>query len=350
MPLASQLATKTILGLALSFSVQSLASDATSIPSTNSSAEKIPASLLQLGFKGQYYSPFAFVVDKKQRTLTVWEQTDSSYTKVAEFPADLGKNNGEKKSSGDAKTPEGIYFLNSMLEGNGLDFEKYGKRAFVTNYPNFFDQREGKTGSGIWLHAVPDSVPLTRGSKGCVVVRNDAILNLTQYIKLAKTPLLIHEEVDYASLAALKEKQQKISVMIEEWRTAWEKKDIENYIKNYGSEFHSMRMNREQWKRYKTKLNETYQSLNIKLSKPVAYAYKGKAVVRFLQAYTSDQHSDFGEKVLYLGQENGTYKIIGEEWIEETSALAKQEIDTTTTALSSCIDRDKCPATETKHN
>jgi hypothetical protein len=81
-------------------------------------------------------------------------------------------------------------------------------------------------------------------------------------------------------------------------------------------------------------LNERYKSIAVKISKPLIFAYKGRAVVRFLQEYTSDQHTDFGEKVLYLHKGTKGYQIVGETWALESSQLAKQEIEAATTAVS----------------
>lgn len=64
------------------------------------------------------------------------------------------------------------------------------------------------------------------------------------------------------------------------------------------------------------------------------FAYKNYAIARFLQSYRSDQHEDFGEKLIYLVKRGDSYKIIGEEWQSETDELAKSEIVTPSQAAS----------------
>jgi len=287
----------------------------------------LPAALLQIPFSSNFYSPYAFVVDKSARRLTVWQQSNEGLKEIAHFPADLGKNSGEKTSQGDHKTPEGIYFLQERREGPGLDFSLYGKRAFTTDYPNFFDRLDGKTGGGIWLHAVPDSVPLTRGSRGCVVVRNDVILDISQYVKLGRTPILIQDKVQTVSAKELTRAQTEVSQWLETWRAAWESKDINRYIENYASDFRSMHMNKQQWRNYKKRLAQAYKSIAVRLSKPVIFTERAHAIVRVLQEYTSEKHSDVGEKVLYLRKTDAGYRIVGEIWAEESSDLARQEIE-----------------------
>jgi murein L,D-transpeptidase YafK len=297
-----------------------------------SQSEAVPASLMQLPPASKYYSAYAFVVDKSARTLAVWQQTGTGLKKVAEVPADMGRNAGDKVVRGDAKTPEGIYFLQTRLDNPQLDYHVYGKRAFTSDYPNFFDRREGKTGNGIWLHAVPDEVALTRGSSGCVVVRNDVILDLTKYVRLGRTPILIENKTQLASQEDVAKASGDLQKWIEQWRVAWESKDMDHYIQAYSDDFRSQHMNKAQWKAFKTRLGEQYKRITVTLSKPTILTDRDRAIVRFLQQYTSDQHADFGEKVLYLRKEPAGYRIVGEQWTEETSQVAREEIEATTHA------------------
>src|SRR3712207_1159794 len=50
--------------------------------------ENVPTGLIQLPVSSNYYSPYAFVVDKAARTLSVWQQTPTGLKKVVSFPAD----------------------------------------------------------------------------------------------------------------------------------------------------------------------------------------------------------------------------------------------------------------------
>jgi len=273
----------------------------------------VPAGLIQLG-TGSYYSPYAIVVDKKARTLTLWKQSDKTLEKVVEFPSDIGKQAGNKSKLNDHRTPEGIYFTLKMIEGPGLNFDLYGKRAYTLDYPNLFDQREGKTGSGIWLHAIPENQTLARGSRGCVVVRNESILALGKYISPERTPVLIYESVPYQSAEEKLVKDKEIETWLAKWIDAWKKKDIESYIGFYSPTFHSMKMNREKWKIYKDALNKKYEKIDINLYSPIIFEHNNGYVVRGLQAYHSDGLEDFGEKTIYIQKETDGLKIIGEQW------------------------------------
>lgn len=305
-----------------------------------------PSGLIQVPDNSQYYSPYSFLVDKAARTLSVWRQTPQGPERIAQFPADLGKNTGDKRFSGDHKTPEGIYFLKERLEGKQIDFNLYGRRAFTTDYPNFFDKMEGKTGYGIWLHAVPDEVPLTRGSRGCVVVRNNVILDISQYVRLGRTPILIQGETRLKPKSEMEALRARLNQWLEDWRVAWEKKDLDTYIGKYAENFRSMRMNRGQWRAYKAGLNEKYRSIAVRLSRPAIYLDGKQIVARFLQEYTSDRHSDFGEKILYMVKQDDDFKIVGETWTVETSQVARAEIEATTrTKAAACANANECVQT-----
>ena len=171
---------------------------------------------------------------------------------------------------------------------------------------------------------------LTRGSRGCVVVRNNVILDLTQYVTLGRTPILIQNKTERLPPAELGRVTADLSTWLEQWRSAWERKDLNAYIAFYGDDFKSMKMNREKWRKHKENLNAMYKEIQVKLSKPAILADRNRAVVRFLQEYVSDKKSDFGEKVLYLKRDGSNYRIVGEQWTEETSQIARAEIESTT--------------------
>lgn len=275
----------------------------------------VPSGLIQLG-NGSYYNPFAIVVDKKARILTVWKQSDdSSLEKIAEFPSDIGKQMGNKSKLGDHRTPEGIYFIQKMFEGAGLPFDKYGKRAFTLDYPNLFDQRAGKTGSGIWIHAIPDTETLERGSRGCVVVRNDAIIDLSKFITIGdKTPVLIYDQIPYQTQDDKKKLNSEIETTLAQWLEAWKSEKIEDYMKFYSDNFYALKMNKAKWQQYKTDLAAKYDDIQISLYSPIVLEHSKGYIVRALQSYRSSLFEDFGEKVLYLEKTENGLKIVGEQW------------------------------------
>ncbi|WP_374078599.1 murein L,D-transpeptidase family protein [Bdellovibrio bacteriovorus] len=316
-----------LTGCALSFlSLPTLAGPAV-VPNSQSEMDLLPASLLQIS-ETEAFSRYVFLVDKEQRKLTVFERNGEKIKKVEEYPADIGKMGGNKTKRDDHKTPEGIYFLEQRLSQPKIPFSLYGALAFTTNYPNLFDQREKKTGSGIWLHAIPDSVPLTRGSRGCVVVRNDVIKKLADYIKLRETPILIFDHVNYLPKEDHEKRRVELNTFIEGWRQAWENQDIEKYMGFYDQDFKAPGFNYKSWKNHKANLKSKYEFIKVHLSQPYIVQHNEQLLVKTLQRYESDKHVDYGVKTIYALKSGDTYKIIREEWTpfnqkEVTAAIAR---------------------------
>jgi murein L,D-transpeptidase YafK len=293
----------------------------------------LPASLLQIS-ETDAFSKYVLLVDKNQRKLTVFERNGEQIRKVDEYPADIGKSDGNKSKNGDFKTPEGIYFLKQRLSQPSIPFNLYGALAFTTNYPNTFDQRENKTGSGIWLHAIPDSVPLTRGSRGCVVVRNEVIKKLDDLIKLGETPLLIFNSVNYLSPAEHEKKRKSLNSFIENWRQSWEKSDIEQYMSFYDTDFKAPGHNYTSWRNHKAYLKKVYGQVKVHLSQPYIVQHNDQLLIKTLQRYESDRHVDHGVKTIYALKAGDSYKIIREEWgpfneKEVSAAIARETAMTT---------------------
>lgn len=316
-----------LAGCALTFI--SLPSLAENIAVSKSPQDNFPAPLLQIS-ETDAFSRYVLLVDKEQRKLTVFERDGENIKKVEEYPADIGKKGGNKTKRDDHRTPEGIYFLEKRLAQPKIPFSLYGNMAFTTNYPNLFDQREKKTGSGIWLHAIPDTVPLTRGSRGCVVVRNEVIKKLDDYIKLRETPILIFDQVNYISKEEHEKRRQEMTNFIEDWRKAWENNDIEKYMSFYDKDFKAPGFKFESWKKHKEDLKSKYEYVKVHLSQPYIVQHNDQLLIKTLQRYESNMHVDYGVKTIYALKSGDTFKIIREEWApfnqkDVSAAIAREQ-------------------------
>lgn len=282
----------------------------------------LPAPLLSMNTNSGAFSQYAFLADKKDRTLTVWKASGDSLELMGAWPTDIGRRDGDKAVQGDHRTPEGVYFFQEAYESSQLDFNLYGVRAFTMDYPNYFDRLEKKTGSGIWLHAIPDTVSLFRGSRGCVVVRNKVIEELAKYIDLKRTPIVVVNKVDYLEPKKWQETREALKAWLESWRKSWGNKDLEAYMAQYSDRFSGNGMTKSQWRAYKKSLNEKYQFIDVKVEDVQIFNQGHKIVFRFLQTYKSDQKEDFGRKTLYAQKVDDHYEIVGETWEPDTSLTA----------------------------
>ncbi len=281
-----------------------------------------PADLVQISTTDAF-SPYVLLVDKSERKIHVYQNDNQSIKRIQTFPADIGKLDGNKQKRDDSRTPEGIYFLEKQLNPPEIPFDQYGELAFTTNYPNYFDVTDGKTGSGIWLHAIPDTVPLTRGSRGCVVVRNDSIKELQKYIRLGETPILIFDKVEYASKDRHEIRQKEVSAFIESWRQSWESQSVEDYMSYYSTNFKGSGMTYNQWRRHKSKLTKNYNTISVQFDQPYILLNRDQLVFKTLQTYESDKHRDYGIKTIYARKTGDSYKIINEEWVASSNTGKK---------------------------
>lgn len=310
-------------------SVQCAASEVTQSDQKPDPVEQVPAegqfphALLSLTSETGTFSQFAFLVDKATRTLTVWRNEKDKVKLVGAWPTDIGRQDGDKFMEGDHKTPEGIYFFQEKMDGAKVDFNQYGVRIFTMDYPNYFDKLEKKTGSGIWLHAIPDSKSLLRGSRGCVVVRNKVIEELAQYIELKRTPIVVVNQVQYLTEGQWLEQRQRFSQWLEDWRLTWMGKDLEKYMAQYSERFRSNGMNKARWREYKKSLGDRYKFIDVSLKDVQIFNHGSKIVLRFLQDYKSDMKEDFGAKMLYALKNGDRYEIVGENWAPIRLPVAK---------------------------
>jgi len=296
------------LGLCLSFALNANAQT----NNQNNSAAIFPSEILQISDHDKIKAT-VLTADKAKRVLKFYSP-DKSLSEAEIFEIDIGKNNGNKTKRDDKKTPEGIYLLQKKMTPPEIPFDLYGSLAFTTDYPNVFDKFENKTGSGIWLHSVPDTVPLNRGSKGCVVLRNDVIQKISSAISLNKSYLIINDKTTMIDQKTHQEKSNQINQWIETWKTTWESQNLNQYINLYSDEFSAPGFNKQTWLKHKEKLKGIYKDIKIEMSKPSIFHIKNQYLVKFLQNYSSDTHKDTGIKTLYLIEHSKGLKIIREEW------------------------------------
>lgn len=275
-----------------------------------------PSSIIELS-ASNHRQGTAFVVSKSQRKLAVWSIENNNLKMLSSIDVDIGKGIGKKLKRGDLKTPEGVYFLVSKKTPPEIPFNTYGDIAFTTNYPNYFDLLDGKTGDGIWLHAVPDTTSLNRGSKGCVVVRNDSIKELELFIKLRHTSLIITDDEQEISDETREQLKLKVKTFLENWRISWEKQDMPSFLNFYSDKFNGYGMNYKQWSKFKTRLSLKNKNTQIEQKDFNILRYKNQFVVLFSQGFKSSALTDEGDKILYLSEDENNLKILSEEFLKE---------------------------------
>ena len=134
---------------------------------------------------------YLILVEKKLQRLSVLEYTDALRI-AAVFPCATGENTGQKKSSGDAKTPEGVYFITRIYHDDKITI--FGDRAFHLDYPNIFDKEAGRNGDGIYIHGTNRKLT-PNSTNGCITLTNSDLSALTDYLTQVVTPVVIVNEL-----------------------------------------------------------------------------------------------------------------------------------------------------------
>ena len=290
--------------------------------------EFFPSNILMMD---QKFAHHVILVEKATHKLHLFENSGTSPKLVKTYSTATGKFKGDKSINGDHKTPEGIYSINDflskeeLLRRHGKYAEIYGAGAFPMDYPNFIDEREGKTGGGIWLHSTHDDNRISKGldSKGCVVLQNADLRDISQYIEIERTPIIVVQDALYLTKTTWDRNRTDISQAVTKWSNAWKAKDFDTYISSYDSErFHDRsKGSYSSYKNYKKAVFSRVDKPNIKLEFISIMSNLEYAVVLLEQNYQSSVINDIGKKTLYLKKDaNYEWKIVGELWSKTESS------------------------------
>jgi len=220
---------KTLLRYYILISVLLLLLPAAALANLFPRSEKIPDSILTLA------SGYVIVVDKQYQRMYVFHK-NGYFSKVFEAPCSTGKKPGAKQVSGDAKTPNGIFFATKVLRNPGPS-ETYGSFAFPLDYPTLADKKAGRNGNNIWIHGTTKKL-LPSQSNGCVVLSDSDLQRLTNIIFFNKTPVVIAESINWVSPNKVSPAKDELERILMSWNKALTEGDIKNIDSLYlqGSE------------------------------------------------------------------------------------------------------------------
>ncbi|MBK8072139.1 MAG: L,D-transpeptidase family protein [Ramlibacter sp.] len=150
----------------------------------------------------------------------------------------MGKAGVGKTVEGDQRTPLGLYFITSSLDPKSLK-DLYGSGALPINYPNAFDVRRGKTGSGIWLHGTPSSqfsrAPLA--TDGCIAVANPDLDRIIRTVEIRTTPVLIDKNLTWVTDQSLAAERKAFEALLRSWAVAKSAGEHARLLTYYAADF-----------------------------------------------------------------------------------------------------------------
>ncbi|MES2786495.1 MAG: L,D-transpeptidase family protein [Pseudomonadota bacterium] len=206
--------------------------------------DAIPAQFLQLSSQNRH----AIAIDTSRARLYLFENTLSGLKLLADYYISVGKSGVDKSLEGDLRTPLGVYFVTSNLDPKSLkDF--YGAGALPINYPNPYDARMGRTGSGIWLHGSPPS-QFSRAPKatdGCVVLANPDLQRVIRTVAVRTTPVVIASSLTWVSQQKILPQSQKFADVLQAWRAAKTSGDAARLLSFYSTDFNGNGKSLAEW-------------------------------------------------------------------------------------------------------
>lgn len=258
---------------------------------------------------------YALVVDTSHSTLFVYENVAGEPRYVTDFYITIGKLGTEKFSSGDQRTPIGVYFVKAELPKKRLA-DMYGNGAYPLSYPNEWDRRNKRSGSGIWLHGTPSGTYSRppRASNGCVVLANDDLNKLATYLQVGITPVIITNQMDWNNEQDQIERASLLQE-VEQWRKDWASLNTGAYLKHYAHNFSSNNIDYPAWAKQKQLVNSAKSWVKVNLSNLSMFTYPEQpnmVVVNFEQDYGSNNLSNRMKKRQYWIKQNNRWQIIYE--------------------------------------
>ena len=273
----------------------------------------VPDVILQLS-KGH---PHAVVVDLPRSRLYLLENTQDGMRVLRNFFASIGKGGWGKRSTGDNRTPVGVYHVTGFLPDRALP-ELYGAGAFPVSYPNVWDQRLKYTGSGIWLHGVPRETfnRAPRSSEGCVTLANADLMELKPYFVAGQTPVVLTDTLSWQAREQGWDRRAEFLEQIEGWRARWSALDTEGYLKYYADDFETDGMNRRAFAEHKRRVNAGKKAIDVRLEGVDLFRYPGPdglMLARFTQRYRSNNFAKDSDKYqFWRRQVDGQWRIVKE--------------------------------------
>ncbi|WP_240919270.1 murein L,D-transpeptidase family protein [Acidovorax sp. HDW3] len=225
-------------------------------------AGSVPAQFMQIAPS----SGHAIAVDASRARLYLFENSASGMKLVADYYVSVGKLGVEKGLEGDQRTPLGVYYIGSNLDPKSLrDF--YGAGALTLNYPNPYDLRRGKGGSGIWLHGTPPEqyARAPQATDGCVAMANPDLRQLLRQAQPRTTPVVIARQLQWVQPASLEGERQRFAQTLQAWSQAKNDGNLPRLLGFYASDFANEQYKLADWRGVLTRELQQLQSRALQL-------------------------------------------------------------------------------------
>lgn len=136
------------------------------------------------------------VVSKQDMRLRVY---DYKGTKLMDYGIACGKNFGQKHKVGDMKTPEGMFFVQSIEDASERTHDFGDGRGEIQGaYGPYFIRLDTPGNKGIGIHGTHDPLSIgTRATEGCIRLNNNDLVELVNVVRPGMMVLVTTSFEDY---------------------------------------------------------------------------------------------------------------------------------------------------------
>lgn len=136
------------------------------------------------------------VVSKQDMRLRVY---DYKGTKLMDYGIACGKNFGQKHKVGDMKTPEGMFFVQSIEDASDRTHDFGDGRGEIQGaYGPYFIRLDTPGNKGIGIHGAHDPLSIgTRATEGCIRLNNNDLVELVNVVRPGMMVLVTTSFEDY---------------------------------------------------------------------------------------------------------------------------------------------------------
>ena len=136
------------------------------------------------------------VVSKQDMRLRVY---DYKGTRLMDYGIACGKNFGQKHKVGDMKTPEGMFFVQSIENASERTHDFGDGRGEIQGaYGPYFIRLDTPGNKGIGIHGTHDPLSIgTRATEGCIRLNNNDLVELVNVVRPGMMVLVTTSFEDY---------------------------------------------------------------------------------------------------------------------------------------------------------
>ena len=136
------------------------------------------------------------VVSKQDMRLRVY---DYKGTRLMDYGIACGKNFGQKHKVGDMKTPEGMFFVQSIEDASERTHDFGDGRGEIQGaYGPYFIRLDTPGNKGIGIHGTHDPLSIgTLATEGCIRLNNNDLVELVNVVRPGMMVLVTTSFEDY---------------------------------------------------------------------------------------------------------------------------------------------------------